>query len=115
MYISNFVEEEILESNNLVLSSLFILVFVFPSSTTYLDVQGHRQKEVLSGMLKNENLKDYFFLSLVNPIGFNFVTKNLPQPHLRSGINNDFLLVDTNELYDFMQVINVMSSTFALN
>lgn len=115
MYISTFQEEEIIDTSNLILKSLYIIAFITPKEDTNLRINHHPLKHSLSQIRYNENVSNYTILSLVNPIGYNLVTKNLPKPQHRNSIEEDFLMVEAETLHEYLQLVNVISSTLALN
>lgn len=115
MYLSTFKEEQITDTANLVIKSLFILAFISPTESTNEKIQQHIYREDLERIRYNHIVSKYAFLSLINPAGWNLITKNLPKPPQRQGVEEDFLLVETNTLHNYFQIVNIISNTIALN
>ena len=115
MYLSTFDDEELIDTEQMILKSLFVLAFITPREDTNTKIRYHTKRTELENIRYNASLSKYSFLTMINPIGYNLVTKNLSKPSHRLGLNHDFLFVEANILYEYMQVVNVISSTFALN
>ena len=115
MYLSTFKAENIKEEENLVIKSLFIIVFITPTELTNEKIKHHIFKEELELIRYNPIVSKYSFLSLVNPSGWNFISKSLPEPLNRQGIEKDFLMIETNVLHNYLRIVNVLSTTIALN
>lgn len=115
MYLSTFENEELEHSSNLIVKSLFLLAFISPTEDTNTQIRFHINREQLESLRYHSILSRYTILSLINPIGYTFVTKQLPNPHKRKGLNEDFNVIDTNILFDYFQCVDILSATIALN
>ncbi len=115
MYLSTFKTENINDEQNLIIKSLFILVFISPTELTNNKIKYHQYKEELESIRYNTIVAKYSFLSLVNPPGWNYIAKSLPEPENRRSLQKDFLLVEMNILHEYVKIVNVMSNTIGLN
>lgn len=115
MYLSTFVDEKLIDTPNLVIKCLFIVVFITPTELTNHKIQESPYRDELEQIRYNPIVSKYAFLSLINPAGWNFITKNLPKPENRKGLEEDFLMVESNTLNYYFQIVNVFSNTIALN
>jgi len=115
MYLSTFKEEAIVQESELIIKSLFILTFISPNKLTNYYIEHSPYKNELEQIRYNKIVSKYSFLSLVNPQGWNLISKNLPEPNKRNGIQEDFLMVETNTLHNYLRIVDIISSTIALN
>lgn len=115
MYLSTFKDEAIVDPINLVIKSLFILVFITHKTDTDARINTHPNRELLKSFKNNAYINGYTYMSLVNPSGFTLVSKFLPKPLNRRPIEEDFLFVETESLYDYLQTVDSISATIALN
>lgn len=115
MYLSTFTEEELIDTPNLVVKSLYILAFITPREDTNIRIRYHSDKVILEKIRYNPIFSKYTFLSMVNPTGYNLVAKQLPKPQHRNSIEEDFLFVESESLHEYLQMVDVLSATIALN
>jgi len=115
MLITTFKEEGVLDEMNLILKSLNILSFMCPKEDTNIRIKYHKNRAELERMRYNPFLSKYVFVSLINPIGYTLITKNLPRPSDRQSVEIDYTLVEENSFYDYLQIINVLASTYSMN
>lgn len=115
MYLSTFNDEKIVDTPNLVVKSLFILAFITPTALTNVKIQESPYRDELEQVRYNSIVSKYAFLSLINPLGWDLITKNLPKPDKRQGLEEDFLMIESNTLHHYFQIVNVISNTIALN
>jgi hypothetical protein len=115
MLITSFNEEGVLDETNLVLKSLSILTFICPREDTNTRIRYHENRHSLERMRYNEFLSKYVFVSMVNPIGYTLVAKNLPRPSDRQSIEIDYTLVEEDSFYDYLQMVNVIAGTYSMN
>lgn len=115
MLITSFNEEGLLDETNLVLKSLAILTFICPRLDTNTRIRYHENRAELERMRYNPFLSKYVFVSLINPIGYTLVTKNLPRPADRQSIEIDYTLVEENSFYDYLQIVDVIAGTYSMN
>lgn len=115
MLITTFNEEGVINPNNLIIKSLSILAFLCPFEDTNTRIRYHENRTVLEKMRYNEILSKFVFISLINPVGYTMVTKNHCRPMDRKTIEEDFLFVEEQSLYDYLQVVAVISNTYSMN
>jgi len=118
MYLSTFKDEEIRDTTNLVIRSLFILAFISPREDTNSKIENTPDSFIrgnLEAIRYNPIVSKYSFFSLINPLGYNLISKNLVEPEKRLGVEEDFLMVETDTLHKYFQVVDVISNTIALN
>lgn len=115
MYLSTFVEENINSPAEMIIKSLFILAFITPKDDTNLKIKYSDYRSELEQIRYNSIVSKYCILSIVNPNGWNLITKNLPEPNKRKGLEEDFLMVEMETLYNYFQIVNVISNTISLN
>lgn len=115
MLITTFNEEGVINPTDLILKSLSILAFLCPSEDTNTKIQYHENRYELERLRYNETLSKFVFICLVNPPGYTMVTKNHCRPQDRKSINEDFLLVEEHSLYEYLQVVKVISNTYSMN
>lgn len=115
MLITTFREEGVLDELNLILKSLAILTFICPREDTNTKIRYHENRTELERMRYNPFLSKYVFISLINPIGYTLVTKNLVRPSDRQSIEIDYTLVEENSLHDYLQIVEVIASTYSMN
>jgi hypothetical protein len=114
MYISTFKEENINDSS-LPIKSLFILAFLQPhQNTDYLIGTSIYRKRLLA-YRNSDFLNNYVFISLNIIETYNLITKNLVEPINRKALNNDFNVVDSDDLYEYFRSIHVISNIVSLN
>lgn len=115
MTVTTFQQENLVNPTDLIMKSLFVLVFKSDNITTYLRLKIHYDADrllYLHGALKDSN---HLFISLINPVEYTFVAKRLVQPVNREGVDKDFDKVDTNVLLHYLTSLNIVSTTLALN
>jgi len=115
MNLTTFKSEKIINQQDLIIKSLFILVFTSEAINTNKILKLSRESDrllYLHSMLKPSN---HLFVSVINPVEYTFISKQLVQPKNREGIDEDFDKVDTNLLLEYLQSLNAMSFTIALN
>lgn len=115
MLITSFTEEGVLDETNLVLKALNILTFICPKEDTNIRIRYHENRHQLERLRYNEFLSKYVFVSMVNPIGYTMVSKNLPRPTDRQSIDVDYTLVEEDSFYDYLQIVNVLAGTYSMN
>lgn len=115
MLITTFNEEGVINPNNLIIKSLSILAFLCPFTDTTTRIRYHENRIALEKMRYNEVLSKFVFISLINPVGYTMVTKNHCRPSDRQGIQIDFLFIEEQSLYDYLQVVAVFSNTYSMN
>lgn len=115
MLITSFKEEGILDETNLILKALALLTFICPREDTNTRIRYHKDRRILEGLRYNPFLSKYVFISLINPIGYTLLSKNLCRPTDRKSIEEDYTIIEESSLYEYLQIVNICSDTYSMN
>lgn len=115
MYLTTFKQEALPNPHELIIKSLFVLVIKWDMPNTYTNLRLSYDSDrliYLYNMLKDSN---HLYITMVNPVEYTLIAKQIVKPVNRQGIDEDFDKVDTNLLLAYLHNLNILSTTVSLN
>lgn len=115
MKVTTFQQEGIYNDPALIIKSLFILTFKVEHPSIQYLLSSHPYAEQLTYLYNKLYDTNYLYFSVVNPVEYTFVAKQLVKPHNRLGLDKDFDKVDTDLLLLYLQAHILMPTSISLN
>lgn len=115
MYLSTFKEEGINNEPDLVIKSIFRLLFISPNVLTNPAIEGSYNREHLQRIRYNENVSKYVFIPSYHPPGYTLISKKLPIPEFRQALDVDFLFIESELFVEYLKITDTFTSVIGLN
>ena len=115
MNLTTFQQEDLPNSQDLIIKSLFILVIKWDMYNTYMNMMLHPEADRLMYLYNVLKPVNHLYISMINPVEYTFIAKNLVQPHNRAGLDKDFNTVDTDLFLAYLHNLNILSTTISVN